>query len=58
MIDVNTLQAGMVLRHRDGGKEDGSGWWNTDGSGFCWAALESGDWTVAPSRQSHTTATP
>lgn len=52
-IDPKELRAGTVVKHSSGGtvtlshrKTDGSGWWNTDGSGLADRAWESGDWTV------------
>lgn len=50
---LSDVRAGTILRHKSGGhvtidrrKDEGGGWWNTDGSGFADSAIDSGDWTV------------
>jgi hypothetical protein len=47
-----SIGPGTIMVHRSGGvvvisrrKRDGSGWWNTDGSGFSDAAVRHEDWT-------------
>ena len=53
-IDAKALRPGTVLRHSSGGtvklrerKQNGTGWWNTDGSGIGDQVLEtSADWSV------------
>lgn len=53
VVDPKTWKPGDVLRHRASGmtvrlhrrKDDGSGWWMTDGSGLVdWMAQRTSDW--------------
>lgn len=53
-VDPQTLKPGTVVRFRNSTcvtlayrKEDGSGWWNVDGSGLADRVWNEGDWSVA-----------